>query len=113
MKSYINYVKRQNKQIRDMHIIFWSGILTIIFALIYLQLAYDIFTPSYKRIEVTDRMNEDQFYNDLTKLSKASSSMPMGTSTANMMMYSPIDYLKDILENSKKIWDGKDIEYHR
>ncbi len=50
MKSYINYVKRQNKHVQDIHAMFFGGLVTVILTSIWLQYEYGIFYPQYKRL---------------------------------------------------------------
>ena len=50
MKSYINYVKRQNKHVQDIHAMLFGGIITILLTCIWLQYEYGVFYPQYKRL---------------------------------------------------------------
>lgn len=50
MKSYINYIKRQNKNVQDIHAVIFATTATIIIASIYLQWQYHIFYPEYTEV---------------------------------------------------------------
>ena len=50
MKSYIKYLKRQNKHIQDIHAIFWASVFTLLIIIVVLQYRYNIFYPEYKRV---------------------------------------------------------------
>ncbi len=50
MKSYIKYIKRQNRNVQDIHAVIFATIFTIIIASIYLQWRYHIFYPEYKEV---------------------------------------------------------------
>ncbi len=50
MKSYINYIKRQNHNVQDIHATIFATVATIIIASIYLQIKYHIFYPEYTEV---------------------------------------------------------------
>ena len=50
MRSYINYIKRQNKNVQDIHAVIFATTATIIIASIYLQWQYHIFYPEYREV---------------------------------------------------------------
>lgn len=52
MKSYIHYLKRQNRYVQDMYAIAFATVGTLIASIFWLQYHYHLFTPEYKRLEV-------------------------------------------------------------
>ena len=87
MKSYINYLKRQNRYIQDIHAIVFATALTSIIALIWLQYRYDVFTPQYKRIQITNTKNTNQ----------------SDTTTSQYTKYDPIEAFYKILKDAKNV----------
>lgn len=93
MKSYINYLKRQNRYIQDIHAIVFATVLTSIIALIWLQYRYDVFTPQYKRIQITN-----------TQTGKNINNTDQSASTSSQYTkYDPIEAFYKILKDAKNV----------
>lgn len=90
MKSYIKYLKRQNKHIQDMHAIFWASIFTLIVIVAVLQYRYNIFYPEYKRLE------QD------TNIKSSSSNIPDDIYNK----YTIVESFNNIISNTKNIIKG-------
>lgn len=96
MKSYIKYLKRQNKHIQDIHAIFWSSIFTILVIIIVLQYRYNIFYPEYKRVEDPTVVNATQ----KQKVEKVES-------VENIYdKYTIVESFNNIISNTKNIIKG-------
>ena len=97
MKSYINYVKRQNKHVQDIHAMLFGGIITILLTCIWLQYEYGIFYPQYKRLP--DNTPSTQISNSTSTNSNTYNSSTTKVENLDDLWSS----FNQILNNTKKI----------
>ena len=99
MKGYINYIRRQNKYIQDIHAVAFATIGTIIISLFWLQYHYNMFTPTYTRLELP------------SKIEPYSISSPIATDTVSKIdktytQYDPLSTLYKIIQEAKVMVKG-------
>ena len=107
MKSYINYLKRQNRYIQDIHAIVFATALTSIIALIWLQYRYDVFTPQYKRIQITKTNTyidkNRNTINNILDINNVENTNQSATATNQYTKYDPIEAFYKILKDAKNV----------
>ena len=105
MKSYINYVKRQNKHVQDIHALLFGGVITIALTSIWLQYEYGVFYPQYKRLpdNVSTMQDSNSTSTNDSYYTNSNSNIKNSTSTKVENLNDLWSSFNQILNNTKKI----------